>query len=146
MLSTITSQTHRDRRGLFTSLPFVSAQVDISFTRFAGTLRGLHYRDPFEEKLVLCTGGSIYDVIVGLKTGEWLPLYMSSREICHPRFVPKGFAHGFQALEDNTEVFYVVSELYDPECSRGIRFDSYGIRWPLPVQRLSETDDGLPRL
>jgi dTDP-4-dehydrorhamnose 3,5-epimerase len=144
MSSTTTSQTHRDHRGLFTSLPFVSAQVNISFTKHSGTLRGLHYREPFEEKLVLCTGGSIYDVIVDLETGEWLPLYMTSKVRNIPRFVPKGFAHGFQALEDNTEVFYVVSETYDPEACRGIRFDSFGIRWPIFPTGLSERDNELP--
>jgi dTDP-4-dehydrorhamnose 3,5-epimerase len=127
-----------DHRGHFVSFPFVSAQVNLSFTKYAGTVRGLHYREPLEEKMVLCTRGSIYDITVDLETGEWFPLYMGSS----PRFIPKGFAHGFQALEDNTEVFYVVSESYDPLCERGIRYDSFGVKWPLAVINLSSKDRG----
>ena len=140
-----TRETHKDNRGFLATFPFVSAQCNISVTNLAGTLRGLHYREPPEEKLVLCTRGAIYDIIVDLKTGEWSPLYMpNNRMRCVPRYVGKGFAHGFQALEDYTEVFYVVSETYDEESSKGIRYDSFGIKWPLAVIGLSEKDNELP--
>ena len=140
----IISETHRDPRGLVATFPFVSAQCNSPFTAFAGTLRGLHYRDPAEEKVVLCVRGAIYDVIVDLKTGEWFPLYMAAGYT--PRYVRKGFAHGFQALEDDTEVFYVLSELYDPEAERGYRYDSFGIKWPLPPRHVSVKDNALPYL
>jgi len=108
-------------------------------------LRGLHFREPPEEKLVLCTKGSIYDITVDLETGEWFPLYMPSNQIrCIPRFISKGFAHGFQSLEDHTEVFYVLSELYYPDLAKGIRYDSFGIKWPLAVVGLSDRDRELP--
>lgn len=142
MSSTITNRTHLDNRGYVRTVPFASAQIIMSYTDHAGILRGLHYREPPEEKLVLCRRGSIYDVTVNLETGEWFPLYMGNEGM--PRLVKKGFAHGFQTLEDCTEVFYVVSELYDPDSQRGIRYDSYGIKWPLAVLGVSERDRELP--
>ena len=135
----------KDDRGFSHALRFESKQVYLSVTTLAGTLRGLHFREPPEEKLVLCTKGSIYDITVNLETGEWFPLYMPSNQIrCIPRFISKGFAHGFQSLEDHTEVFYVLSELYYPDLAKGIRYDSFGIKWPLAVVGLSDRDRELP--
>ena len=145
MSLTITRGIQRDDRGFSYSIPFVSAQCYLSVTTLAGTLRGLHFREPPEDKLILCTRGAIYDVMVDLKTGEWFPLYLpSSRMRCIPRFIEKGYAHGFQALEDYTEVFYILSETYDPDLAKGIRYDSFGIKWPLAVTGLSERDRELP--
>ena len=144
-MSLTTTRGIQDDRGFSHAIPFESKQCYLSITNLAGTLRGLHYREPPEEKLVLCTKGSIYDVIVNLETGEWSPLYLPSNQIrCIPRFIGKGFAHGFQALEDHTEVFYILSETYYPDLSKGIRYDSFGIKWPLAVIGLSERDRELP--
>ena len=143
MSSEIIKEIHQDNRGYLATFPFVSARCLMSFNDRAGTLRGLHFREPPEEKLVLCMNGSVYDVILDLETGEWFPLYMATGI---PRYVGKGFAHGFQTLEDDTQLFYVISETYEPDLSKGIRFDSFGIKWPLPIAEISKKDDELPYL
>jgi dTDP-4-dehydrorhamnose 3,5-epimerase len=118
------------------------AQCNISFSRRRGTLRGLHYQAPpwAEAKLVRCTQGALFDVVVDVRPlsphfGRWASFELSddnSRLV----FVPEGFAHGFQTLVDDTEVFYQVSECYHPEAERGLRWDdpSLGIAWP-PCER-----------
>lgn len=124
------------------------AQCNISFNNKRGTLRGMHYQiAPYEEdKLVRCTKGAIYDVIIDLRPKsitykQWISIEITS----HNRkmlYIPKGFAHGFQTLRDDTEVFYQMSEFYHPECARGIRWDeaTFGIEWPLEVSFISEKD------
>jgi dTDP-4-dehydrorhamnose 3,5-epimerase len=124
------------------------AQQSISHNRVRGTLRGMHYQiEPFEEvKLVRCTAGSVFDVIVDLRENSatfhnWVGLELSSdnRRVL---YIPKGFAHGFQTLEDDTEVFYQMSEYYHPEAARGLRWNdpTLGIDWPIPVTVISERD------
>jgi len=128
------------------------AQCSISFNLRKGTLRGMHYQvKPFEEaKLVRCTRGSLHDVIVDLRPGS--PTYakslgvLLSAENRRMLYVPEGFAHGFLTLEDATEVFYQISELYAPESQRGFRWNdpAFGIAWPAKVRVISERDRTYP--
>ncbi len=114
-------------------------QCNISFNKHRGTLRGMHYQSkPQEEaKLIRCTRGSIYDVIIDLRQDsktykKWVSIELDSinRKMI---YVPEGFAHGFVTLEDNTEVFYQVSEFYNPKYYKGIRWNdqSFNIQWPI---------------
>jgi dTDP-4-dehydrorhamnose 3,5-epimerase len=130
------------------------AQANISYNRRKATLRGLHYQlPPFAEaKLVRCTRGAIYDVIVDLRVDSptylrWLGVELTADQH-RMLYVPEGFAHGFLTLEDHTEVTYQVSQFYTPAAERGIRYDdpALGIRWPLEVQVISEKDRSWPRL
>lgn len=123
-------------------------QCNISFNKMKGTLRGMHYQTaPHEEsKLVRCTRGSLFDVIIDLRKDsrtykEWFGVELSA-ETRRMIYVPSGFAHGFQSLEDDTEVFYQISELYYPECSGGARWDdpAFGIDWPIKEKIISERD------
>jgi dTDP-4-dehydrorhamnose 3,5-epimerase len=127
-------------------------QCNISFNRRKGTWRGMHYQEPPHEeaKLVRCTMGSICDVIVDLRPGS--PTFRShvtvtlSAENRKMLYIPEGFAHGFLTLEDNTEIFYQMSEFYAPESARGFRWNDpyFGIRLPLEVAVISERDRNLP--
>ena len=121
-------------RGLISRL----VECNISFNRKCGTIRGMHYQaDPHgQAKLVRCTMGSVYDVIIDLRTGsptfkQWfgIDLTAANRRML---YVPKDFAHGFQTLEDETEVFYQMSDAYASESGRGVRWDdpAFGIEWP----------------
>lgn len=113
-------------------------QCNISFNRHKGTLRGMHFQEaPHEEsKLVRCTKGSVYDVIIDLRPGsptymEWVGVELteSNRRML---YVPEGFAHGYQTLEPDTEVFYQVSEFYSPGAESGVRWNdpAFRIAWP----------------
>jgi dTDP-4-dehydrorhamnose 3,5-epimerase len=128
------------------------AQCSISSNRQRGTLRGLHYQaKPHEEaKVVWCIAGSIYDVIVDLRPDspsykKWLTVELTATER-RMLYVPKGFAHGFQTLEDKTEVLYQISEPYQPEYSRGIRWDdpTFEFHWPLSERIMSARDKAFP--
>jgi dTDP-4-dehydrorhamnose 3,5-epimerase len=123
-------------------------QCSISFNKKKGTLRGMHFQIPpfAETKLVRCTQGAIYDVIIDLRQDsetflQWLGVELTA-ENRKALYVPKGFAHGFQTLEDNTEVFYQISEFYAPECARGLRWNdpTFNITWQQPVSVISERD------
>lgn len=123
-------------------------QCNISFNRKKGTLRGMHYQaPPYEEaKLVRCTMGAIYDVIIDLRPDsstfkKWISVEMTS-ENRKMIYVPEGVAHGFITLEDNTEVFYQMSEFYAPDSARGIRWNDpvFNIQWPIEPTTLSERD------
>lgn len=136
--------------GLSTAL----AQSNLSFNRQQGTLRGLHYQaTPHQEiKLVRCTRGAIYDVIVDLRpesrTFKQHAVVVLSAENHKALYVPEGFAHGFQTLQDNTEVLYQMSAFYVPESARAVRWDDPGlaIAWPLPVSVISARDREAPDL
>jgi dTDP-4-dehydrorhamnose 3,5-epimerase len=137
-----------DSHGLSTKL----AQCSVSFNTQKGTLRGLHYQDaPYGEvKLVRCTRGAIYDVVVDLRPQSktfrrWAAVVMTS-EKRNSLYIPEGCAHGFLTLEDATEVFYQISEFYHPELSRGVRWDdpAFQITWPDKVQVISERDRTYP--
>ena len=129
------------------------AQCNISQNRQKGTLRGMHYQiaPHAEVKLVTCLAGSIYDVIVDLRPDSitychWLAVELSA---CRRRaliYIPEGFAHGFQTLEDDTEVFYQMSHAYVPESARGVRWDdpTFRIHWPDGPRTLSERDKNYP--
>ena len=129
-------------------------QSSISFNKIKGTLRGMHFQTkPYEEiKMVRCTKGKIYDVIIDLRTSsqtfkKWMSIELSEQN--HKiLYVPKGFAHGFQTLEDNTEVFYQISESYNPEFSKGIIWNDneLNIKWPLRITSISERDKFFPSL
>ena len=123
-------------------------QANLSYNRSKGTLRGMHYQAPpaGEAKLVRCIRGAIHDVIVDLRPDS--PTYLQhvgvdlTAENRRALFVPALFAHGFQTLEDEVEVFYQVSEFYTPGAERGLRHDdpALGISWPLEVSEISDKD------
>ena len=113
-------------------------QCSVSFNNKKGTLRGMHLQvAPFEEtKLVRCTKGEIFDVIIDLRPeSQTFKKYFSvllNEENRMMLYIPPGFAHGFQTMADNTEVFYQMSQLYSPEHARGVRWNDpvFGIQWP----------------
>ena len=124
-------------------------QCSISFNQKKGTLRGMHYQvAPYEEaKLVRCTMGAIYDVIIDLRSGsptfkQWVAVELTAQNR-NMLYVPEGLAHGFQSLEDDTEVFYQISEFYHPESARGIRWDdpALAIEWPAERERIVSLED-----
>jgi dTDP-4-dehydrorhamnose 3,5-epimerase len=135
-------------RGLDTRL----AQCAVSFNTRAGTLRGIHYQAaPHEEvKLVRCTAGSIFDVVVDLREGSptfgmWAAAELSATNR-RMFYVPAGCGHGYLTLEDGAEVFYQISTEYSPESARGVRWDdpAFAIDWPLPVRVISARDRTYP--
>jgi dTDP-4-dehydrorhamnose 3,5-epimerase len=128
------------------------AQCSISFNKKRGTLRGMHYQvKPHEEaKLVRCTRGVVYDVIVDLRSDsstfkQWLATELTA-DSHRMLYIPEGFAHGFQTLQDNTEVFYQMSEAYYPECAVGVRWNdpAFGIDWPVDDRTISSKDQNYP--
>ena len=160
---TIDIEHLRDERGFFARTfcrhEFVKyglnsgvAQCNISYNRKKGTLRGMHYQiaPHTEAKLVSCTAGSVYDVIIDLRANsetycQWLALELSAG---HRRmlYIPEGFAHGFQTLEDDTEIFYQMFQFYAHEAGRGVRWDdpAFAIRWPEAARTISERDRSYP--
>ena len=128
-------------------------ECSISFNKKRGTLRGMHYQAAphGQAKIVRCTMGSIYDVIIDLRTGSptfrrWVgvDLTAANRRML---YVPKEFAHGFQTLEDDTETFYQMSDIYVPESGRGVRWNdpAFGIAWPEVEERIiNERDRDYP--
>jgi dTDP-4-dehydrorhamnose 3,5-epimerase len=137
-----------EQHGLSTRL----AQCNISFNKRMGTLRGMHYQvAPYAEvKLVRCTMGAIYDVIIDLRPHA--PTFMRhvgvvlSAENRRMLYVPEGFAHGFQTLEDNSEVFYQMSEFYAQAYGRGVRWDdpAFGVQWPEAERNIIDRDRYYP--
>ena len=141
---------HQDARGFFAELICDKSitQHCVSFNYLRGTLRGLHYqKSPYEQtKIVRCTAGSIYDVVVDLRVSS--PTYLQyvqielSAENRYSIHVPKGFAHGFQTIVDSSEVFYQFDAPYNAEASSGVRWDDtiFSISWPLPVSIICDRD------
>jgi dTDP-4-dehydrorhamnose 3,5-epimerase len=128
------------------------AQCSVSHNRLKGTLRGMHYQAAphVEAKLVRCVSGAIYDVALDLREGsatfgQWVAAELSAANR-RMLYVPEGVAHGFQTLEDDTEVFYQMSEFHHPESARGVRWDdpAFGIVWPVAGAILSERDASCP--
>ena len=128
------------------------SQANVSYNKKKGTLRGMHYQAaPYEEiKLVRCTRGAICDVIIDMRPEsptfrQWTYAELRADNYLM-LYVPEGFAHGFQTLEDDTEVIYQVSQFYTPGSERGIRYDDpvFKIAWPLAVQVISEKDRNWP--
>ncbi len=159
----VAMEPHVDARGHFArsfceaefaaaGLPTRWPQMNVSVNAAAGTLRGMHFqRPPFEEpKLVRCVRGAILDVVIDLRPASAtfrqhvaVPLDAVSGDAL---YVPPGFAHGFQALRDDTEVLYMMGAAFEPAAQDGVRWDdaAFGIAWPLPVAAMSPRDAGYP--
>jgi dTDP-4-dehydrorhamnose 3,5-epimerase len=155
----IDPELHEDERGFFGRVFCVEefqtygletrlVQCSISFNRQKGTLRGMHFQaPPFEEtRLVRCTMGMVYDVMLDLRPGsstfkQWQGIELSA-DNRRMVFIPRGFAHGFLTLTDNTEIFYQMSEYYHAEAAQGVRWDdpAFNIQWPLPISLISDKD------
>ena len=156
-------ESHADERGFFArtwcreewnghGLDERLVQCSISFNHRRGTLRGLHYQaDPWPEtKLVRCTSGAIWDVMVDLRPGSSTRGQFHAVELSASNrlalWIPAGFAHGFQTLTDDAEVLYQISEDYRPEAARGLRWNDpdLAIPWPSEVTMISDRDRNLP--
>jgi dTDP-4-dehydrorhamnose 3,5-epimerase len=135
-------------------ISFEVVQCNLARTNQAGVVRGLHYQEApaNEQKLVRCTAGAVFDALVDMRVES--PTY---RATFHTRldtierlalFVPAGIAHGYQALEDNTEFLYMTDQFYSPGHEKGVRFSdpSLAIPWPLPARDVTERDHGWPLL
>jgi dTDP-4-dehydrorhamnose 3,5-epimerase len=125
-------------------------QANTAFNYKKGTLRGMHFqKTPHEEvKLVRCTRGELFDVVVDLREDsptfkQWFGVKLSE-ENGKMLYIPKGFAHGYLTLRDDTEIFYMVSEFYTPGVEGGVRYNdpAFGIEWPVRVEVISEKDNG----
>ncbi len=156
-------ERHEDARGFFTrtfcrrefeqrGLEPTVAQCNVSFNHRRGTVRGMHYQAPPSEeaKLVRCTRGAIFDLILDLRPDSTsfkrhvaVELDAENRASL---YVPAGVAHGFQTLADDTEVFYQMSEFYDPASARGVRWDdpAFEISWPHEITVISDRDLAFP--
>lgn len=127
-------------------------QCNVSFNKLKGTLRGMHYQlEPHgEAKLVRCTKGAIYDVIIDLRPDSETYMSWISEELNENNykmlFIPRGFAHGFQSLHDDTEVFYQMSNIFVPQAARGIKWNdpAFNIKWPLAPTVISQKDKSYP--
>lgn len=158
-------EPREDARGLFArsfckrefeshGLTLNVVQCNLASSYKKGTLRGLHYQVPpaAEAKLMRCTCGAVYDVIVDLRPES--PTYLQhigvelTAENHRGLFVPPLFGHGYQTLSDKSEVTYMVNEFYNADCERGLRYDDpvLAIRWPLPVAVISDKDASWPLL
>jgi dTDP-4-dehydrorhamnose 3,5-epimerase len=162
----IEPEAREDERGLFArtycqdefavrGLNTTWVQCNVSYNRLRGTLRGLHWQaEPHAEvKLVRCTAGAAFDVIVDLRPDsptyrQWVAVELTA-DNRKAVYIPAGFAHGFQSLSDGTELFYQMSEFYHPELAFGARWDdpALGIKWP-PTERriISDRDLSFPDL
>jgi dTDP-4-dehydrorhamnose 3,5-epimerase len=133
-------------------LIFSPVQMNLSYSRERGTLRGLHYQiaPSKEAKLIRCIRGAIHDVIIDLREESSTFKQACAIELtCANRrmvYVPEGCAHGFLSLQDDTEVLYLVSDYYAPEHERGVRYDdpAFAVRWPLDVRTISDKDCNWP--
>jgi dTDP-4-dehydrorhamnose 3,5-epimerase len=154
---------HQDQRGRFlrawcarefaeNDLNFVPVQANLGFSAKRGTVRGMHYQTApaREAKLVRCTRGAIFDVVLDLRPdspsyGMWCAVELSA-ENGRMLFVPEDCAHGYQTLEDDTEMYYMTSGFYTPTAVRGVRFDdaAFGIKWPFAATVVSEQDRSWP--
>lgn len=156
-------EKHGDERGFFArmwcqhefeehGLVAEVVQQNTSVSKFKGTLRGMHYQvAPHQEtKLVRCTKGALFDVIIDLRPDsstykQWLGIELTE-DSYKMLYVPRDFAHGFITLVDDTEVTYLVSAFYAPEAERGIRYNDpqFGIQWPGKVTTISDKDASWP--
>jgi len=154
---------HQDDRGRFmrawcarefadNGISFVPVQSNMGFSARKGTVRGMHFQDASapEAKLVRCTRGAMFDVVIDLRQespsyGKWFGAELTA-ENGGMLYVPERCAHGYQTLEDSTEMYYMTSQFYAPEAARGVRFDdpAFGIQWPLEPTAISEQDRNWP--
>jgi len=127
-------------------------QINNSLSKHKGTLRGLHYQvfPKQEDKIIRCIKGAIYDVVIDLRSEsetflEWFGLELSEANR-KALFVPKGFAHGYLTLADNSELFYLSTEYYSAESEKGVRWDDpkFNIEWPIDITEISEKDAAHP--
>lgn len=159
----IEPEPRNDERGFFARLfckdEFRAAglqtefvQINNGFSRLKGTLRGFHYQLPpaAETKLVRCVAGSVFDCVVDLRPqsltfGKWFGVELTAQNRSM-LYVPKGFAHGYLSLQDDSEVIYLVDEFYNPNCEGGLQWDDpkVGIEWPLTPRILSPKDQEQP--
>lgn len=159
----IEPEPHHDERGFFArtfcvhefeaeGLVTSFVQHSTSFTARTGSLRGMHFQHPphAETKLIRCLAGAIHDVLIDLRPDSptylrWEAYVLDARER-KQLYAPAGYAHGFQTLEPNTEVGYLLSAFHAPEAATGLRHDdpAFGIRWPLPVADMSVKDRAWP--
>lgn len=133
---------------------FVPVQASTAFNYRKGTLRGMHLqvKPALEAKLVRCSKGVLFDVVVDLRTespsyGKWCGVELRADKY-QMLYIPEGCAHGYQTLEDGTEVFYMMSQYFTPSAARGVRFDdpAVGITWPLAPTVISKQDLSWPLL
>jgi len=154
---------HQDHRGRFmrvwcarefaeNGVAFSPVQANMGFSVHKGTVRGMHFQEApaLEAKLVRCTRGSIFDVVLDLRPespfyGKWYAAELSA-ENGRMLYVPEHCAHGCQTLEEGTEIYYMASEFYTSSAVRGVRFDdpAFNIRWPLTPTVVSEQDRNWP--
>jgi len=129
-------------------------QLNHSFNTHKGTIRGMHYQEPpFSEiKLIRCVRGAVYDVIIDIRKSsptflQWFGIELSARNM-NMIYVPEGFAHGFQTLEENSELLYHHTNFYEPLSERGIRYSDaeIAINWPIEVTSISQKDKNYPLL
>jgi dTDP-4-dehydrorhamnose 3,5-epimerase len=133
-------------------LPGRFVQCNVSYNRRRGTLRGMHFQvaPRAESKLIRCTRGAVYAVILDLRQDSPTFRKWVSQELTQDNYrsllVPRGCAAGFQTLADDSEVFYQISEFFAPEYARGVRYNdpAFGITWPLAVSVISERDRNWP--
>lgn len=160
---TVELKPHRDERGFYKRLwgkdeleSFgLSSEINnigLSHNPTRGTVRGMHYQaEPFAEvKFVQCLAGRIYDVILDIRKnsktfGKWIAVELSAKNNL-AIYIPKGMAHGFQTLEDDSEVLYCISEKYNAESSRGVRWNDaqFSIKFPLKISVIGERDANYP--
>lgn len=150
---------HADERGRFMrawcsrefvehGIDFVPVQANMGFSVKKGTTRGIHFQvaPALEAKLVRCTRGKMFDVVLDLRPdsksyGKWYGIELTDQN-GRMLYVPRGCGHGYQTLVDNTEMYYMASEFYTPNAARGVRFDdpAFSIQWPLEATVVSEQD------
>jgi dTDP-4-dehydrorhamnose 3,5-epimerase len=154
---------HEDDRGRFfrawctqefaeQGINFAPVQANMGFSTRKGTVRGMHYQvaPALEAKLVRCTRGAMFDVVLDVRPdsktyGKWYGVELAA-DNGRMLFLPEGCAHGYQTLEDRTEMYYMASHIYTPSSARGVRFDdpAFQIKWPLAVSVISEQDRNWP--
>jgi dTDP-4-dehydrorhamnose 3,5-epimerase len=159
----VSSVLRKDDRGHFArswclqefaeeGINFVPLQANCGFSVRKGSLRGVHFQiEPaLEAKLVCCTRGALFDVVVDLRPNsptryKWYGVELGA-DSYQLLYVPEGCGHGYQTLEDNTELHYMTSQYFTPDAARGVRYDdpAFGIEWPLPPTAISEQDRNWP--
>lgn len=159
----IKEEPHADERGFFSrvlcqeflrdnGLSTNVVQINMNYCEFAGTLRGLHYQNPpySETKIVRCVKGRVYDVVIDLRQGsdtfgQYYSIELFDGDLTQ-LYIPKGFAHGYQALEPKSQIIYFVDSFYQPSSEAGIRYDDtpFNIKWPLDIECISDKDRAIP--
>ncbi len=155
------AQVHEDTRGIFVktfhadsfsslNIPFVPAEEFFTVSK-KNVIRGMHFQTPPHgvDKVVYCTSGAVLDIIIDLRRGASygkFSVHYLNAENRHVLYVPKGFAHGFLSLEDQTTLEYKCSAMYAPENDTGIRWNSFGYAWPVNAPIISDRDKGFASL